>query len=162
MTLALSLAVAVGCADEDAFTTTAGECFRGGIIGADFVRTGFSTEVRATLTLDVRAMTSGIGEAGRLWTSDRTFEGEVVDQMSQITNDTISLLQFPGGRIRNYLAHARAEDGTPVMLVISLMENDSVELRIIRPPSGDASGPHALFGVFRLALDEQCRLPGEA
>jgi hypothetical protein len=156
------LVVAAACSDEDAFTTSPGECFRGGIIGADFVRTGFDAEVRALLTVDVRNLTNAIGEAGRLWTTDRLFEAAPVNQMRQVSNDTISLFQFPGGRIRNYLAHARAADGTPATIVISLMENDSVELRIIRPPSGDSSGPPALFGVFRLALDEQCTLPGEA
>jgi hypothetical protein len=154
------LVLAVGCADEDAFTTSPGECFRGGIIGADFIRTGFDPEVRALLTLDVRNLTNGIGEAGRLRTTDRLFEAAPVNQMQQVSNDTISLFQFPGGRIRNYLAHAEAGDGTPATVVISLMENDSVELRIIRPPSGGAGDPPALFGVFRLALDEQCALPG--
>ena len=161
MTLALFAIAAAGCADEDAFTTSSGECFRGAIVGADIVRAGFDAEVRALLTIDVRRLAGGTGEAGRLWTTDRLFEAAPVSQMQQISNDTISLFQFPGGRIRNYLAHARAGDGTPAMVVISLMENDSVELRIIRPPSGEAGGPPTLFGVFRLALDEQCTLPGE-
>lgn len=158
--LVLLAALAGGCADEDAFTTGSGECFRGGIVGADFVREGFGAEVAATLTINVRQLSSGAAEAGRLWTADGLFEGAAVSQMRQVSNDTISLLQFPGGRLRNYLAHATPEDGTPASLVISLMENDKVELRVIRPPAGEAGSPPALFGVFSLSRDDRCALAG--
>ena len=157
----LLAALAGACADEDAFTTAPGECFRGRIVGADFVRTGFDQQAGALLTIDVRALTGGVAGAGYLWTTDGIFAGAAVSQMSQISNDAISLFQFPGGRIRNYLAHAHTQDGAPAMLVISLMENDRVELRVIRPPAEGADDPPALFGVFRLSLDEQCGLPGE-
>jgi hypothetical protein len=155
----LLAALAGACADEDAFTTGAGECFRGRIVGADFVRTGFDERAGALFTIDVRALTGGSASAGRLWITDGTFSDAAVSQMEQISSDAISLLQFPGGRIRNYLAHALPADGAPAVLVISLMENDRVELRVIRPPAGTDDGPPALFGVFRLSLDENCAIP---
>ena len=162
-TIAILLAaLAAGCVDEDAFTTGRGECFRGGIVGADFVREGFDAGVSAMLTVDVRALTAGAVDAGRLWTTDRRFDGAPVSQMTQVSNDVISLLDFPGGRLRNYLAHATPADGGPASLVISLMENDKLELRVIRPPAGEGQSPPALFGIFRMALDEKCALAGDS
>ncbi|MBW2276790.1 MAG: hypothetical protein JRF63_04815 [Deltaproteobacteria bacterium] len=151
--------LAVGCTDIGSFSTDFGECYRGNVVAAEFVRSGFDQNVQLSLTLDVSALSEGRGRAGEIWTSDGRFNGSTVSQMEQLAHDNISLFQFPGGRIRNYLAHATPSDDTPAAIVISLMENDKVEVRVIRAAIESDRSIVPLFGVFRLSLDEQCNLP---
>jgi len=121
------------------------------------------------MTFDTSALAEGIGTAGVMWTSDGRFSASAVRQMEELAHDPLSQFQFPGGRIRNYLLNAVASDGVPAIVVVSLMENGVVEARVLRPameicPPGDDSCatpvPYdALFGVFRLDLDESCVSP---
>ena len=161
--LAAILAAAAACTDVGEFSTELGECYHGAIVGASFVRSGFEPGVEIYLSLDTRALAEGKGPAGVIKTSDGTFSSAAVSQMEQLSHDSLSQLQFPGGRIRNYLAHAVAADGGTAFMVISLMENDEVELRLIRPSVEEDAGPGAqppLFGIFRLALEESCDVFG--
>jgi hypothetical protein len=154
-----TLALATGCTDLGSYSTQPGECYRGNVVAAEFVRSGFAQATQLSLTLDVGALADGRGTAGTIWTNDGRFHGATVSQMEQLAHDSLSLFQFPGGRVRNYLAHARATDGSPAALVISLMEDGKVEVRVIRQGSDVDRGIPSLFGVFRLSLDEQCSLP---
>jgi hypothetical protein len=155
----LVLALAPGCTDLGSFSTQPGECYRGNVVAAEFVRHGFEQSTQLRLTLDVSALADGRGMAGAIWTNDGRFLGAPVSQMEQLAHDSLSLFQFPGGRVRNFLAHATATDGSPATLVISLMEDGKVEVRVIRHGSEDDRSIPSLFGVFRLSLDEQCNLP---
>lgn len=157
--------LAWGCTDVGSFTTDPGECYEGKIVDAGFVRTGFSRNITLSLTLDTDSLADGRGSAGMMWTSDRTFNGATVSQMEELAHDSLSQFQFPGGRIRNYLVYTMATDGAPAMVVISLMENQQIEVRIMRPsfdPCAMEDGEcdedvvEPLFGVFRLDLDEEC------
>jgi len=152
-------AAAVGCTDIGSYSTELGECYRGDIVAAEFVRTGFEQDVQLSLTLDTSALSEGRGRAGEIWTSDGRFAGATVSQMEQLAHDNLSLFQFPGGRIRNYLAHATPTDGPPAAIVISLMEDGKVEARVIRAAIESDRSVVPLFGIFRLSLDEQCNLP---
>lgn len=155
----IAAAVAVGCTELGSFSTTYGECYRGNIVAAEFVRTGFDQSAQLSLTLDVSALSEGHGAAGQIWSNDGRFNGAIVHQMEQLAHDNLSLFQFPGGRIRNYLAHATPTDGAPAAIVISLMEDGRVEVRVIRSAPEHDRSVLPLFGVFRLSLDEQCGLP---
>jgi hypothetical protein len=157
--LATAAALTAGCTELGSFSTGHGECYRGNIVAAEFVRTGFEQSVQLSLTLDISALSEGRGQAGEIWTSDGRFHGATISQMEQLAHDNLSLFQFPGGRIRNYLAHATPRDGPPAAIVISLMEDGKVEVRVIRPAIEDDRSVVPLFGVFRLSLDEQCNLP---
>jgi len=161
LALATASALAAGCTDIGSFSTDFGECYRGNVVAAEFVRTGFDQNVQLSLTLDISALSVGRGQAGEIWTSDGRFNGAAVSQMEQLAHDNISLFQFPGGRIRNYLAHATPTDDAPAAVVISLMENDKVEVRVIRAAIESDRSIVPLFGVFRLSLDEQCNLPNQ-
>ena len=157
-----------GCTDIGSYSTEAGECYSGTVVDADFVRAGFEPGTRLSLTLNTDALASGSGTAGLMWSSDGRFRTEVVSQMGQLAHDSLSQFQFPGGRIRNYLVYVEAADGPPAMVVISLMENELVEVRVMRPATvcdpetwdecEDGTLP-ALFGVFSLNLDESCTMP---
>jgi len=154
--------LAVACTDVGSFTTDPGECYRGKVVAANFVRQGFEADTYLSLTLDTDALADGTGAAGVVWTSDGRFQAAAVSQMEQLAHDSLALLQFPGGRIRNYLAHAAASDGSQSMLVISLMENDKVEVRVLRPAGADPDLQPSLFGVFDLEIDNSCDVPASA
>jgi hypothetical protein len=158
---AIAVLLAAGlaaCTDVGSFTTDPGECYRGKIVAANFVRQGFEPDTYLSLTLDTDALGAGTGAAGVIWSSDGRFLAAPVAQLEQVAHDSLALLQFPGGRIRNYLAHAAAVDGSSALVVISLMENDKVEVRVLRPVGTDPDLQPALFGIFDLELDGSCSL----
>ncbi len=152
------------CTNIGDFSTGAGECYEGVVVSDLSVRRGIEPDVRMVLTIDVDALTRGndlatepldqlAQPAARISTSDGQFEQTPVAQMLQLPHDSLSLFQFPGGRVRNYLAYAVTNTGALVTVIVSLMENDEVEVRVLRPLVGDHP---ALFGVFRLSLKDKC------
>ena len=157
------------CTDVGSFSTEVGECYRGIIVDASFIRAGFEPGVKLSLTLDTDALADGRGTAGILWTSDGIFDDANISQMEQLAHDSLSLFQFPQGRIRNYLLYVATSDGAPATVVISLMENEEVEVRVMRPKidlceDGDedcenSASPPALFGVFKLIREAGCTVP---
>jgi hypothetical protein len=171
---ALVAAVLLSCACTDIgdFSTRTGECYRGEIVGASFVRTGFDEGTRLSMTLDTNALAGGQGSAGVMWTSDGLFTASSIAQMRELAHDSLSQFNFPGGRLRNYLVYVVAADGVPAMVVISLMENGLVEVRVMRQsmdvcPFGetDCASPvtfEPLFGLFRLDIDDTCNAPEPA
>ncbi|MCP4599626.1 MAG: hypothetical protein GY847_03645 [Proteobacteria bacterium] len=144
------------CTNIGDYSTGHGECYEGSIVRAEYVRSeAFDPEVRLELTLDANSLGQG-KEGATITTNDGTFDRAPVSQMTQLAHDSLSLLQFPGGRVRNYLAHASPSNGSPATIVISLMENDEVEVRILRPDlMPDDSDDSSLFGVFRLVRREE-------
>ena len=151
------LAVSAGCENLSEYSTDAGSCYVGDIIDADFVRSGaFDAKVHITMSLDVDALSSGAANGAVITTSDRQFVNAPVRQMLELTRDSLSLLDFPGGRVRSYLAFAPDTAGRMVNVVISLMENGNIETRIFRPSLSESD---ALFGVFRLEKNELCKGP---
>ncbi len=143
-----------GCDNLSDFSTEPGECYSGDIIDAAFVRSGsFDAGVRLTLELDVSAL--GEAEMAGAWltTSDGLFSHSPVQQMAALSLDQLSLLSFPSGRIRSYLAYAADTEGVIANVVISLMENGDAEVRIFRPAQ---TPDDSLFGLFRVTRQTGC------
>ena len=150
----------LGCDNLTDYSTRADECFEGEVVDAEFVRSGdFEAGVELKMTLDVGAFRTIEGTGAFITTTNGLFDGAPVRQMAEVTRDQISLLEFPSGRLRSYLAYAASSDGQIANVVISLMENGHVEVRIFRP---DTDPDNALFGVFRLTRKEGCRPPQNA
>jgi hypothetical protein len=152
-------ALAVGCRDASRFATH-GDRFEGGVVTGSFVRSGIGEGVRMCLTLD----TDHLQDApGTITTSDGMFRATTLRPIPQIWHDPLSTLDFGDGRIRNLVyaasplpgdaGDAEAQD---VMVVVSLMQTDHVEVRVLRgAPQTDAGPPppgtgRPLFGVFHL------------
>ncbi|MDD5306611.1 MAG: hypothetical protein PHU25_04750 [Deltaproteobacteria bacterium] len=144
------------CTNVGDYSTSLGECYSGSIIDATFVRDGFGTGVKMSLTLDVDALGRGARDAGHLVTSDGTFQDARLSQMDTLEHDTLSLLQFPGGRVRNYLAYATPAEGPAALVVVSLMEDETMEVRVMRPKDEQDAASKPLFGVFKLMLLDEC------
>ena len=156
--LASSL-VTVGCRDTSRFSSR-GDRFQGDVVKGSFVRSGMGEHVSMCLTLD----TDHLQDApGTITTSDGRFRATALRPIPQIWHDPLSMLSFGDGRVQNLVyaaaplpGEAGAEEAQDVMVVVSLMQTDHVEVRLLRgapqtdaglPPPGTAS---ALFGVFNL------------
>jgi hypothetical protein len=155
-----------GCTDLAEFSGD----YRGGVVGADdedcpagrtcsFIRRGFPEGTQLRLA-DFRPRTTS-GSPGTLTTDPDGAPGDRYDAFTDtalrvitpLTHDQLSLYDFPGGgRIRNDIFAATPATGPlagrDVMIFLSLMEDDDIELRIIAGPGNDAAGDH--FGLFVL------------
>lgn len=162
--LPLLLFTASACINADDYSTKPGECFRGTAIDAPFLSSEALTvegeELTMVLVLDAKAL--GNGQPGTtITTSDNTFYQSQVTQLPQLSHDSLSLFQFPVGRMRNYLAHGIPSDGIPATVIVSLMENeDQIEVRVLRPDEDPADAlDSSMFGVFRLVREKNCADP---
>jgi hypothetical protein len=101
---------------------------------------------------------------GTLATSDGRFRNAALRPIPQVWHDPLSTLSFGEGRIQN-LVYAAAPDAASgdaqdVMVLISFMQSDDVEVRLVRgAPQTDAAPPppgvgNPIFGVFTLQKAE--------
>ncbi len=155
----LSLPVIAGCRDPSRFSTR-GNHFEGDVVKGNFVRAGVDPEARMCLTVD----TDHLQDApGFITTSDGRFQQAQLRPIPQIWHDPLSTLSFGEGREQNLVyaasplpgdaGEAEAQD---VLVVVSLMQAEHVEVRLLRgAPQTDAGALPAgvatpLFGVFKL------------
>ena len=143
----------LGCRDVQHFST-AGDHFEGTVVASSFVRTGIAEDARACLTLD----TDHLQDApGAISSTDGRFHATPLRPIPQLWHDPLSTLTFGEGRVKTLVYAATptsdAGDTQDVLVVISLMQSKSVELRLVRgAPGADplASNAAPVFGVFTL------------
>ncbi|MBI2898275.1 MAG: hypothetical protein HYY06_32295 [Deltaproteobacteria bacterium] len=153
---AVLLALCAGCSDLDDFSTRQDEVWRGPIVEASFVRRGFGDLPTMDLApLDLSNATSG---PGRVTTSDGTFADAALLPIAALPHDALSDLSFGTGRLKSYLflveVSAGPRSGEMALAVLSLLEDDSVELRIILGTGLDP-GSDDLYGIFRLTRQKR-------
>jgi len=149
--------------------------YQGAIIDGNFLRRCFAARTRATLEFDPdAAVVAGEGSTNTLTTSDGTFDATPLIPFSALPHDQLSRFDFPGpSRLRNFLLMARPETGPlagrDAVVVISLLESGSVEVRVMARTAADAEpcastepdnadnadngiagDGHEFFGVFQL------------
>jgi hypothetical protein len=147
-----ALLLAAGCDDLGQFD---GE-FRGLVVGAEdtsFVRRGFPAGTEMELEFSPSAARS---QPGRVSTSDGTFHNTELRFIAPLEHDALSLYDFPGGRVQNYVFAARTEEriDLPVrdaMVFLSLMHDDTIEVRVVAGAGVEEDGDY--FGLFRLDPD---------
>jgi hypothetical protein len=157
--LLLGFAALAGCRGLDAFSTVGGERYRGTIVPADDLRRGADTDgdtvddvlgEGTTLEMTLRVEELRTTQVGRVTTSDGLLDDTTLEPITRMGNDTLSAFTFPQGRLWNGMYFARAAAGAPgglagreLLVILSLMVDDVVEVRII-------GGADDLYGVFRL------------
>jgi hypothetical protein len=137
----LCLAV-IGCRDVDRFDTEGNSAYCGSMVSAQFLHDGFIPEdgrpnVSMRLQLDTDALTT---YPGTLTTDDEVgicglnplFTESRLRAIGHVQSDQLSLLEFGDGREFNFLAWVDSCLG-PVLAVVSLMKNDTVEVRLLKP-----------------------------
>ena len=168
--LCLAIALTLGCSDVSEYSTDEGECYRGSIVEADFVRSCFDGQTEMVLTFDVNDLSAGRAEAGSLSTSDGRFTATTLQQPCELRHDVLSLFRFPASQGENFITHTFDPLQATTLTVISLIEDGSVEARLMRAgfepvecsedaPAPDCTDAHSpLFGLFRLKRTDDCTL----
>lgn len=164
---AMSAGGAAGCDDLSRFSTADGEAYCGAITLGGAFRTGLSPRVQMRLTLDADAL-DGPEPPGALWTYEapdgatserRLLDGATLRPIGALAHDPLSRLEFGEGRERNtiFAVDASEPEAEPLLAVLSLRTDESVEVRLLRPgraplASGEAeaAGQRQVFGNFRL------------
>lgn len=147
-----ALALLTSCKDVTSYSNAPDENYCGSVIQGPFVRAGLSPSVQMRLHLDADSLASA---PGTLSTSDGLLQNAPMLAIPQLFHDPLSTLEFGEGRRRNlFYVVSPTRPGSPVSVVISLMESGDVEVRLLRgAQSLDAQAPpgdSAIFGVFPL------------
>jgi len=165
---ALGLVAAVGaagCRDIERFDTDGDAAFCGKMVGAPF-QTGFladgaeSETVRMRLEFDVNGLARFPGRVSTddaltgLCAPEPLFRDVRLRAVAEAFHDPISQLDFGDGRERNVLVWIDSTCAGSLLGVLSLMRDDSVELRLFKPaPDPDDDTPavdRPGFAEFRL------------
>lgn len=150
------------CSDLDEYRADGvARVFTGTVIGSpdeSFIRRGFPAGTELRLTFDPSLVGSPSPPPGTLTTSDDcsgmpTFSATPLQPIAPLAHDPLSQYDFPGGgRVRNYVFAARPSTGClagrDAMIFLSLMDEGTIELRVIVGSGDEAAGDR--FGVFRL------------
>lgn len=158
----MALSATLGCSTLDRFDTKEGEAYCGNIAPGGIARQDFDVDLRLRMTLDTDQLSS---VPGTLSTSPAkalpdTCVGEPVLQAAhmQVTeamlHDPLSTFDFGMGRDYNFMAWTDSPCAGPVLAVVSLMKNDDVEVRLMKPPvpppTGTAEPTPAGFALFKM------------
>jgi hypothetical protein len=137
----------LACRDNARFSSR-GDRFQGPVVRGSFVRAGFAEDVSMCLTLDTDHLQD---TPGTISTSDRRLENVPLRPIPQIWHDPLSTLSFGDGRTQNLVYAAAANDAQDLMVVVSLMQSDNIEVRLVRgAPEADGGPGTSVFGVFNL------------
>ena len=156
-TAVIVLFITAGCEDLDSFTTAEDEIYTGSIVQAEEVRKGFGKLSHMQLTLNISTVDSEPGairvvSKGEGSDDQVVFDDAKLEPITAMKFDSLSGLDFPTGRLKNYVFNARitAEDssGVDAMIIVSLMSDGTVEARIL-------SGVNRLYGVFPLSKEKK-------
>lgn len=144
LVLALEL---VACRDNSRFSSR-GDRFQGAVVKGSFVRAGFGEDVEMCLTLDTDHLQD---TPGSISTSDGRLKSVPLRPIPQVWHDPLSTLSFGDGRTQNLVYAATPSDTQDLMVIVSLMQSDNVEVRLLRgAPETDGGPGSSVFGVFNL------------
>jgi hypothetical protein len=147
------------CSSLDRFDTKDGDAYCGSIVSAAFVREGFPPDLRVKLTIDTDALDS---TPGTLTTDDASggpcapvprLSGAVLRVTETMLHDPLSTFDFGTGRDHNLMTWVDSTCEGPMLAVVSLLRNDDVEVRLMKPPATASAGtepPQPGFALFQL------------
>jgi len=148
------LMLCAACTELGQFSTDAEHVYRGSVITGKFIRSGFHSDVELEMTFHVDQVEMqpdqyGMGGPGILRTTDGLFDNSALEPIPEFSHDQLSNLDFPNGRLRSYMFFCRPGGSAQDMalVIVSLMEDEKVEVRIMR------GGDEPLYGVFRLGRE---------
>ena len=152
----LLLLALVACNDVTSYSNN-GDHYEGQVVQGAYVRAGIEADIRMYLTFDGANFQTS---PGSITTEGGMFHGSVLRPIPQSWNDPISLMSFGESRVKTmvYAVTPTASNQADVLAVVSLMKDQSIEVRLIRSAPGRAMpGEEPVFGVFQLV-----RKPGPA
>ena len=166
----------MGCSSLDRFDTQGDAAYCGALVAAPPFQAGLvpvlentRSNLNMALTVDAAALTAR-GESGaivgRLSSDDAAqglcsadglalFNGAPLRTMPALDRDPLSSVEFGSGRDYNFFAWVDSSCQGTMLAVVSLMRNDDIELRLLKPKplpapgAGPADQPG--FGLFYLS-----------
>jgi hypothetical protein len=156
----LPLSGILSCRTLDSFETSPTGAYCGKIVGASFVREGFDRELALEFKLDLQNLNS---VPGYLTSADSDigpcapaplFAAAPLRAPRKVESDALSALSFGDSALHTFLAWADSTCQGTFLVVASLMQDRSVELRVLQgrlDSSGTEAGP---FGLFKLKRSE--------
>lgn len=162
MKAALLLAAAaatLGCSTLDRFDTKDGEAYCGNLVTGTPFREGFpDNDLRLRMTLDTDQLSSTPGTLTTSVSSEEPCTGQPILHAApmRITeamlHDPLSTFDFGMGRDHNFMAWVDSTCSGPMLAVVSLLRNDDVEVRLMKPPPAPAATatepPQPGFALF--------------
>lgn len=165
--LAAAVLALAGCSTLDRFDTEGTEAYCGNIVSGGPVRQGFPPDLRLSMTLDTDQLST---IPGTLTTDDSAPDPEQPENhpcaplpllhaapmrvTEAMLHDQLSTFDFGSGRDYNYMAWVESTCRGPLLAVVSLLKNDDVEVRLMKPyavpATPGASPPPAGFALFQL------------
>jgi hypothetical protein len=154
---ASALVLLAGCRDLDRFDTGPDGAYCGGIVQSPFTRKGFDELPALRLTLDVNQLTVAPGtmtsnDVAGPCTPLAQFDQAPLIVTQELYADPLSLLEFGAAREYNFIAWVDSTCLGRTLAVVSLMHDDSIEVRLLRPGAPDRPDSSE-FGVFQLTRD---------
>ena len=174
-TATLLLLLLGGCPNLDEYATGPGEVFSGSILGTasagcdrapcSFVRRGFPEGLQLEMTFDPREAGANPGVlTSSMSTCGQFFRDDPLLPITPLAHDDLSLYEFPGARLRNYIFGVRPSagplQGRDITAFVSLIDTGAIEVRLLAgaghrvcaPDDCDAfeRGECDAFGIFSL------------
>jgi len=176
--LAISLLIigliAPGCRSLDRFNTERGEAFCGTLIAPDRVSEGFefwleqqqnqNPPLYLSVTLDTNSLQN---RPGKVRSNDSLtgpcapyplFENAPLRTVKTALGDRISSMQLADDHEEDILTYLDSTCSGSMVAILSLIQNGSVELRLLRPAPDDPGASvfdQPRFGVFGLRKEHQ-------
>ena len=170
--LALCASAALGCRDLSRFDTEGNEAYCGSMVSTPVFQEGFLPQgavprLRLKLQLDTDALSS---LPGVISTDDATTglcsgaDRPLIDQaplraIQELSHDPLSMLEFGDGRDHNFFGWVDSTCQGTMLAVVSLMNDDKVEVRLLKPaplPAPDAPPERRPgFALFPLTRQNQ-------
>lgn len=159
------LGLLCGCRSLERFDTAPGTAYCGSMVPAGFVRGGLLPgNIRPRLGMRMTLDTSRLDSVpGVISTEDALrglcvplplFQDAELRAVQQVAHDDLLLLEFGSGREHNFVAYVESTCQGSMVAIASLMKDDSVELRLLKPGrAARAEGEAPIesgFGIFKL------------
>ena len=161
----------LSCQSLARFDTENGAAYCGSMVDAQFIWTppdsdvGFQRLLRMQLEIDTDHLTT---LPGKITTDDSaadsqdssahgpcypqaTFEKASLRVTQEIVHDTLSTMTFEDGQIQNIVAWVDSTCRGPMLAIVSLVKNDHVDVRLLKPALGPPNTPKRdSFALFPL------------
>jgi hypothetical protein len=154
------LVLCAACSDVSRFDTGKDDAYCGTVVNATFVREGFTRLIQAELQIDTSALNTRPGQL----TSHRDdspcdarplFDAAPLRPPIKLESDALSQLQFGDDREMNWMSWVQSSCDETYLAVVSLMHDNSVELRLLRSPTVPSDPETGALGVFILERNKR-------
>lgn len=146
-TVVLAAGLLVGCRDFSAYSNH-GDHFEGAVAPGAFIRAGMPADLRVCVELDASSMQAN---PGSLVTSNGWIPaGTKLRPLPHVQNDSLSLLEFGEGRAKTTLFAVTPAGEADATVFLSFMNDDKLEVRLLRSGPRDDAPNDYVFGVFGL------------